>query len=115
VDGAGGGPAWRGPAITRHRFGSGTAWYTSTRLDDTAYQRWLSDVATEAGVVPSTAPAGVEVVRRGGWLVALNHTDRPQRVPADGVDLVGGADVTGSIELPPGGAAVVRQRDQAGS
>jgi beta-galactosidase len=115
VDGAGGGPARRGPAITRHRFGSGTAWYTSTRLDDTAYQRWLSDVATEAGVVPSTAPAGVEVVRRGGWLVALNHTDRPQRVPADGVDLVGGADVTGSIELPPGGAAVVRQRDQAGS
>jgi beta-galactosidase len=51
------------------------------------------------------------VVRRDGereWMFALNHTAIAQDVPGDGVDLLTGATVTGSVRIPAGGAAVLR-------
>ncbi|MBO4206777.1 beta-galactosidase, partial [Micromonospora echinofusca] len=103
------------PAVTRHRFGTGVAWYVSTRLDDASHRRLLTDVAHAAGAVPTCpgAPPGVEAVRRRSadtsWLFLLNHTDRPQRVPAAGVDLLTGALVGGAVTLAPGGVAVLRE------
>ncbi|MEH1099914.1 beta-galactosidase [Micromonospora sp. CPCC 205561] len=103
------------PAVTRHRFGAGTAWYLSTRPDDATYRRLLTDAARSAGAAPVCpgAPAGVEAVRRRGagtsWLFLLNHTDRPQRVPAAGVDLLTGATIDPEVHLPAGGAAVLRE------
>ncbi|GGM07824.1 beta-galactosidase [Micromonospora yangpuensis] len=110
-----GGPLAGQPAVTRHRFGAGTAWYLSTRPDDATYQRLVTRVAGHAGVGPVCpgAPAGVEAVRRRGpgasWLFLLNHTDRTQRVPADGVDLLTGATVVGGVDLPAGAVAVLRE------
>ncbi|MEH1015992.1 Beta-galactosidase C-terminal domain [Micromonospora sp. CPCC 206060] len=104
------------PAVTRHRFGAGTAWYVSTRLDDATHCRLLTDVAHAAGAVPTcpAAPPGVEAVRRRSadtsWLFLLNHTDRPQRVPAAGVDLLTGAPVADAVTLAPGGVAVIREQ-----
>jgi beta-galactosidase len=98
-----GGPLDGLPAVTRHRYGTGTAWYVSTDLDDDACARMLG--------IPGT-PTGVEVVRRTGegvsWLFALNHTDQPREVPASGRDMVSGEEVAGRLRLPPGGAAVIR-------
>jgi beta-galactosidase len=94
------------PAITRHRFGAGTAWYVSTRLDDGGYTRLLAD----AGLSPT--PTELDVVHRrgrtGSWLFALNHGEGEQKIAAHGHDLVTGADVGGVLRLPPGGVAVVR-------
>ncbi|MER5704745.1 beta-galactosidase [Micromonospora sp. NPDC002296] len=103
------------PAVTRHRYGAGTAWYVSTRPDDDTYRRLLTDAALGAGAAPTcpAAPAGVEAVRRrsarGSWLFLLNHTDRPHRVPAAGLELLTGATVTTAVQVPAGGAAVVRE------
>ncbi|SCG35393.1 beta-galactosidase [Micromonospora coxensis] len=103
------------PAVTRHRYGAGTAWYVSTRPDDETYRRLVVEVARAAGVAPvcPAAPPGVEAVRRRAgqvsWLFLLNHTDRPRRIPADGVDLLTGAPVHGEVVVPAGGAAVVRE------
>ncbi|MFF3865859.1 beta-galactosidase [Micromonospora sp. NPDC001898] len=103
------------PAVTRHRYGAGTAWYVSTRPDDETYGRLLTDAALAAGAAPTcpAAPAGVEAVRRrsarGSWLFLLNHTDRPRRVPAAGVELLTGAAIDTAVEVPAGGAAVVRE------
>ncbi|PZF96743.1 beta-galactosidase, partial [Micromonospora deserti] len=108
------------PAITRHRFGAGTAWYLSTRPDDATYGRLMTDAARAAGAHPvcAAAPPGVEAVRRRGagasWLFLLNHTDRPQRVPAAGVELLTGATVATEVHLPAGGVAVVREVDGHG-
>jgi beta-galactosidase len=108
------------PAVTRHRYGAGTAWYVSTQLDEDAYARLLADPVEEAAVRPVHIglPAGVEVVHRTGgrvsWLFALNHTDQPQEVPADGVDLMHEKEVPGSLHLPPGGVAVIRTAAAAG-
>jgi beta-galactosidase len=100
------------PAITRNSYREGTAWYVSTALDDAGLDRLFGTVLAEAGVPATGRAPGVEVVRRrmGGTdvLFAVNHTDRDADVEVDGVDLVTGADVTGSIRLTPGGYAVVR-------
>ncbi|XTZ15055.1 beta-galactosidase [Micromonospora echinospora] len=104
------------PAVTRHRYGDGVAWYVSTRPDEGTYQRLLDEAARVAGAPPTCpdAPPGVEAVRRRGpeasWLFLLNHTASAQRVPTAGVDLLTGAVVEDAVTLPAGGVAVVRER-----
>jgi beta-galactosidase len=59
------GPAVGGPAVTRHRLGSGTAWYVSTAPGDLAGV--LRDAYADAGLTPpADVPGGVELVRRVG-------------------------------------------------
>jgi len=103
------------PAITRHCYGTGTAWYLSTLPDDDALDALLLEAASAAGVRPALpgAPPGVCVTRRHGngarsWLFAVNHSDRAATLPAVGVDLITGREVTGTLELPPHGVAVIR-------
>ena len=86
-----------GPAVTRH----GRAWYLSGRLDPVALQRLLTRIAAGAGIVAAT-PDGVELIERGDWLVAINHTDRPAEVPATGVDQLTGDPTDGAVALTPG-------------
>ncbi|MEU8263783.1 beta-galactosidase [Micromonospora sp. NPDC048999] len=103
------------PAVTRHRVGDTHTWYVSTRPDDDTYRRLLTDAARLAGVTPvyPDAPPGVEAVRRRdgdrSWLFLLNHTDRPQRVPAVGIDLFTGEPVDDAVTVPAGGVAVLRE------
>ncbi|MCA2213130.1 beta-galactosidase [Jidongwangia harbinensis] len=102
------------PAITRHGYGAGVAWYVSTRLDEPGRDALLATVAAAAGVRPACSglPPGVEAVRRVGadrsWLFLLNHTTTDHEVDADGVELLTGAAVSGRVRVPAGGAAVVR-------
>jgi beta-galactosidase len=61
-------------------------------------------------------PPGIEAVRRDrgetGWVFLFNHGEETRRIPVgDGVDLLSGAPVHGSLELPGGGVAVVRLSD----
>jgi beta-galactosidase len=92
-----------GAGITRR----GTAWYVSTDLDDEGYASLLRRVAAEAGVSAGGLPAGVEVVRRGGYLFALNHTADAVAIPATGTDLLTGVPVAGELALAPGAVAVL--------
>ncbi len=109
------GPLPGHPAVTRHESGHGVAWYVGTALDDAALAALLGRVVADAGVHP-LAPSrdGVEVVRRSGegrsFLFVINHGDTVTEVPADGVDLVTGTEVHGSVQVPGGGCAVVRER-----
>ncbi|WP_422741682.1 beta-galactosidase [Micromonospora sp. WMMD754] len=103
------------PAVTRHRVGDAHTWYVSTRPDDDTYRRLLTDVARRAGVGPTCpeAPPGVEAVRRHAGdhtrLYLFNHTDRPQRVPAAGHELLTDEPVAEVLTLAPGGVAVLRE------
>ncbi|TDB74148.1 beta-galactosidase, partial [Micromonospora sp. KC723] len=103
------------PAVTRHRSDAGVAWYVSTRPDDETYRQLMVEAARTAGAHPvcPDVPPGVEAVRRrageASWLFLINHTDRPQPVPADGVDLLTDTPVTGKAVVPAGGAAVIRE------
>ncbi len=103
------------PAVTRHAAGDGVAYYVSTRLDPDRYGDLLTTVAAAAGVAAEHGgcPPGVEAVRRRdgdrSWLFLLNHSGDGHEVPAAGVDLLTGTTVAGTVRLPPGGAAVIRE------
>jgi beta-galactosidase len=120
------------PAITRHRYGRGATWYVSTRLPRDALGHLLGRIVSAAGAGPTVSPAPgterlaterlaterlaterLELVRRrdgaASWLFVINHADVAQEVPARGVDLVGGAPVDGTLWLPAGGYAVIRE------
>ena len=103
------------PAVTRHAVGDGTATYVSTRLDPESYGHLLAAVAASAGVGPEVpgVPAGIEAVRRRAgersWLFLLNHTGDGHEVPAAGLDLLTGETATGSLHLPAGATAVIRE------
>ncbi|GGS22517.1 beta-galactosidase [Streptomyces aureoverticillatus] len=101
-----------GPALTRHRSGTGQGWYLSTRLDDADYADLVGRLLKEAGVEPDVPglPAGVEAVTRHAldgrhWQVLLNHTPVAVPLPDPAHDLLTDALAQ---ELPPGGCAVLR-------
>lgn len=94
-----------GPAVTRHAYGDGEAWYVATVPDEGLLGAVLGAALDRAGVAPMLAGAdrrpGVEAVRRGDVLFVLNHTDAPVTVPVDGphLDLLTGRPVDDAAHL----------------
>jgi beta-galactosidase len=81
------GPAAGRPAVTRHGFGEGTAWYVATAPDAGTLDAVLRAALADAGVrTPSGVPDGVERVRREGedgrgWEIVINHTQSDATLP----------------------------------
>ncbi|MFD7706312.1 beta-galactosidase [Streptomyces sp. NPDC059786] len=103
------------PAVTRHRFGAGTAWYVSTRLGVQGLDAVLGLAAGDAGTAPcAELPRDVEVVRRTGeagtFVFAVNHTASDAEVPLEtpGAELLTGERAAGSLAVPAGAVRVVR-------
>ena len=109
------GPLTGVPAVTRHTHGTGTAWYVAHPPGpDRRSPTLLDRIRTEAGVASERdAPDGVEVVLRRGadadYLFLIDHTGKGAEAPAEGVELLTGTPVTGTVTVPPGGVAVVRE------
>lgn len=102
-------------AVTRNRFGKGTAMYAGT-MPDEAGMEWLLDQACKVGGVrvgPESS-RGIEVVRRTDgrqdWLFVLNHTSEPVDVPLDrpGVDVLGGDSCEESVRVGPRDVVIIR-------
>lgn len=111
VDTFAGGPVPGGPAVTRHAHGGGVAWYVATRPDEASLAALLARVCDEAGAAPvADVPPGVEAVRRGRHLFVVNHTDRDVAVAATGTEVLSGAAVSGTLTVPAGDVAVVREQ-----
>jgi beta-galactosidase len=99
-----------GPAVTRHRYGSGEAWYLSTRLDAAGLARVLASAGV--GHVAHAADGLNLVRRRAGattWLFAINDAGAERTVPATGDDLLAGEEVAGHLTLAAGACAVIRE------
>jgi beta-galactosidase len=106
------GPLPGTPALTRRAVGEGVAWYLATRLDDAATAALADRLTRDAGVTRlAGAQPGVELVRRGRHLFVLNRSHDPVKVPARGLDLLTGERVGGTVDVPAGGAAVVREEE----
>jgi beta-galactosidase len=107
------------PAVTRHAFGDGAAWYVATRLAPAGVRRLVDRLTGDSGTAAGHAsPPGVEVVRRVGadrsYLFALNHTDDEAIVPVAGTDLLTGTAHADGVRIPAGGVAVIREQQLAG-
>ncbi|WP_238012905.1 beta-galactosidase [Dactylosporangium sp. AC04546] len=101
------------PAITRHEFGAGVAWYLATRPDPATMRELFDRIRRDAGVRPVVEglPDPVQAVARGSHLFLLNHGTTPTVVdlPSPGVDLLDPAAVgSKSVTLAPRGVAVVK-------
>ncbi|HEU4744141.1 MAG TPA: Beta-galactosidase C-terminal domain, partial [Anaerolineales bacterium] len=107
------------PAVTRNRFGTGTAFYVGTVPDQRGMDWLLAQVCETAGVRPvlSNIPAGIELLQRtdgtASWLFLLNHSAERVTVPLQqhGSDLLTGANVSDSVELGPSGVAIIHIED----
>jgi beta-galactosidase len=103
------------PALTRHRFGKGTAYYLGTRLDGADMLRVFQQVFADAGVDPALeVPDGVEAILRDGadqsYLCLLNHL--PEAVTIDlqgfsGTDLLTGQFVKNQLLLGSYGVQIM--------
>ncbi len=105
------GPLPGRPAITRNRFGGGTAWYLGTALDGEHLRVLLTEIAAEAGVTVSTTPGVERVLRRGehgDFHFIINHTATDHTVALDGYELVTAQPVAESLTIPAGAVRVVR-------
>lgn len=106
------GPAASGPAITRNDFGSGTAWYVSTKLDGGHLADVVLDAVRNAGIDTGVQPpAGLEVASRtsedGTFTFLINHTDADAEYPATGLNLLSGEAVGGTAHVPAGTICVI--------
>ncbi|HEY9357277.1 MAG TPA: beta-galactosidase [Arthrobacter sp.] len=104
------------PAVTRNRFGQGTAVYLSARVDSTFLEELLAAERAAAGIRPELdAPPGVQVRRRTGsgrsYVLVLNHNDAPVSVDvkAGGTDRLTGTQLRGNVELAANGVLVLEE------
>jgi beta-galactosidase len=104
------------PAVTRHAFGEGAAYYLGTRPEERYTRLLLGHICRETGVsAPLEAPSGVEVVRRktekASFLFVLNHNAESAEVRLDGpvLDLLTGEEHDGALALDPLGVAVLEE------
>lgn len=106
------GPGAGGAAITRNTLGDGVGWYISTRLDAEGMQTVMREVYADAGLAPSTAPDGLEIVTRRGdtadYVIAVNHRDEPAHLAVQGTDLLTGDDLDAGLTVVGGGVAIIR-------
>ncbi|WP_236967354.1 beta-galactosidase [Microbacterium aurantiacum] len=106
------GPGAGGAAITRNTLGDGVGWYISTRLDAEGMQTVMREVYADAGLEPSAAADGLEVVTRRGdtadYVIAVNHRDEPAHLAVQGTDLLTGDDLDAGLTVVGGGVAVIR-------
>ncbi|GAA4265599.1 beta-galactosidase [Frondihabitans peucedani] len=96
------------PAVTSNARGAGSAWYVATQLSDDALLHLVLHLAELAGVERLPRVDGVEFVRRGGLLVAVNHGEEAVTLDEPGEDVLTGAPGR-ELELGPQGVAILRQ------
>ncbi|MFG2223947.1 beta-galactosidase [Streptomyces sp. NPDC048644] len=104
------------PAVTRHNYGRGTAWYVGTRLEAGLRRALWDDVREAAGVTPVLPglPDGVQATVREGaggrFLFLLNHGGAPADVALPGPmrdALAGDAAALERVTLDARGVAVL--------
>ncbi|GAA2079502.1 beta-galactosidase [Streptomyces albiaxialis] len=106
------------PALTRHAYGEGVAWYVGTRLDPASMRALVDRARGEAGADPLVdgLPGDVQATVRVGaggerFLFLLNHgeTEAEIALPSAGRDLLSASpeEVT-ALVLPARGVAVIQ-------
>lgn len=106
------------PALTRHQFGKGEAWYAATDPNRECLRRWMAHLCARRGISPwLDAPAGVEVTRRekagAHYTFVMNHSDHMQTMNVGTrrqKDLLSGGNVSGTVELPPKSVMILQEQ-----
>ena len=95
------------PAVTRNRFGSGSAWYIATDPEQKFVDALIAELCAGKGIEPAlAAPAGIEVSQRAKddqtLTFVLNHNEEAVEVDLGsiaGKDLLSGKNLSGKTQI----------------
>jgi len=104
------------PALTRHAFGKGKAWYVATNGDEAFLSDLIKTIVDEQGIQPLVSPVqGIEVTERvkgeHRYLFVLNHNADATEVDLGnlaGTDLLTDQEVSGKHTLAAKGVMIVK-------
>lgn len=104
------------PALTRNRFGKGTAWYVASDPERRFVEGLLGHICDEQGVRPIVSPQpGIEVTRRAKdgevFVFVLNYNAEATDVDLGevaGEELLSGQSLSGSKAIPGYGVWIIR-------
>ncbi len=103
------GPLAGKPAVTVREVGLGHAWYVSAELGESSVAALVGRVLTQVGVEPVAETTGdLEVVRRGSYVIAINHSAAPATLSVTGHDLLTDSGVGPTVTVQGGETLVVR-------
>lgn len=94
-------------AVTVNAYGRGKVYYVGCDLDGAAMKQFAAIVAESAGIEIVGAPDGVEIVRRSGCTIVLNHNETAAEVNVRGKSLLSDAEFDGIME--PYGVEVIEK------
>ena len=100
-------------ALTVRQYGKGFAYYLCARTEQAFLNHFYRTLCAKHGVtpcVPWEIPAGVSVQKRGGAVFVMNFNSRETAVFTGGgryCNLLDGGTISGTVTLPPYGAAVL--------
>lgn len=95
------------PAVTRHTFGKGEAYYVATDPEQGFLDELIEKITTDKGIHPNlSAPSGVEVSRRVkdgiSYLFVLNHNTEAVSYDLgqlEAEDLISGSQLSGMVSI----------------
>lgn len=105
------------PALTKNKFGEGSAYYIAARLDEDFLSDFYGEVAHGLKRnLDAPLPCGVTVQRRSDethdYLFLMNFSEEEKKVTLDGnayTDILNGQDVRGSVDLTVYGVRVLKR------
>lgn len=97
------------PALTRHRYGKGEAWYVATDPSHEFLKSWLKHLCESKGIdALLEAPPGIEVTRRekdgSQFTFLMNHSEESLTVYTgvhEQKELLTGSFIQGEVQLEP--------------
>ncbi|RYL95930.1 beta-galactosidase [Sporolactobacillus sp. THM7-4] len=107
------------PAVTRHRFGSGKAYYLGTQPEDSFLTYLFREILSNAHAgAPINVPEGVEVTKRikgsAEYYFILNHSGREKIFVIDQVydELLTGLQEKQVVRIPPMGVKIYKKNNE---
>lgn len=101
------------PALTRNAFGSGSAWYVATALDEPSFAGFVAGVLAEVGLPSSDVGPEIEITTRVNathrYTFVINHTTADAEIAITGIELLRGENVHSALTIPAGQVRVIKQ------
>lgn len=85
-------------AITVNNYGKGKVYYIGCDLETEALKSLVRYISENSEIKIVDAPEGVEIVRRGGCIIVMNHNDFPVQTEVKGHSLISDTDFDGRLE-----------------
>lgn len=85
-------------AVTVNSFGKGKVYYIGCDLETEALEHLVRYISENSGIEITDAPDGVEIVRRGGCIIVMNHNDFAVQTQVVGRSLISDTYFDGRLE-----------------